>query len=140
MTNLSIYYPFAQSNFHSLKPTSWYPILTLGTLTICNKYSMYVRSVPSNLQYLPTHSELFKHLSHTDCTLFNNYTGLLTTTCDLTSTPPTLVIAIPMPLLALTLYAFQEQPHTHYTHSAPSKFHSLHPLHAIGQSSLTYSV
>lgn len=62
-----IYNPFAQSNYHSLKPTLWYLILTLGTLTICHKYAMYILSVPSKLQYLPIHSELFEHLSHTNC-------------------------------------------------------------------------
>lgn len=56
----------AKSNFYSLERKLFNSTFNPGTLNVCNKYSMYIHSAPSNRQVLPDHSGLINHVSHTD--------------------------------------------------------------------------
>lgn len=77
----------AKSNFYSLERKLFNSTFNPGTLNVCNKYSMYMHSAPSNRQVLPDHSGPINHVSHTDGPgviphLTQSETGLTT---DLTS-------------------------------------------------------
>ena len=60
------YTHFAKSSFYSLERKLFNSTFNPGTLTVCNKYSMYIHSSPSNRQFLPNHSGLMNQVSHTD--------------------------------------------------------------------------